>query len=442
MSPLPEVIPSDLYSFELTSDWEKDAYKQLLAAPTSTPPDNPPPLRKKRLAQQQQQQQGSQAATSDTAAAASAAAAALSAFGYDESALSCFDWEDEEGPSEVQATLQQQQQQQQQQQPPPPQQQSTADGSSVQPGAGSAADDAAYDPAAAWEAWAAYYRSLGYEYDHTNPYLQPIPASAAAAAAGDDTAGQQQQALAPAAAAAAAAVEATARSSDATAVEGVEPQLPQHQVLYEVEDEFEGGDGSDSGDEDGWELPDEDEIDDKARLLLSRLHVTQQAAALAAAAPGSAALDNNAAAAAARAAAPAAAARAAAGGGEAAAGAVARQALYLPCDAASLAGPTLGLGYTQQPRQQPLADSTVSTGSGAFMHQHASEGPLCWECWSAGYTAWQQQYAAWQQQFNAWRQQYQSQQQQQWQQYSSWCDAYMQQQQHNMAGQTGLSENG
>ena len=48
IAPLPDVIPSDLYSFELTSDWEQAAYQQLLAAPTSTPPDSPPPLRNQR----------------------------------------------------------------------------------------------------------------------------------------------------------------------------------------------------------------------------------------------------------------------------------------------------------------------------------------------------------------------------------------------------------
>jgi hypothetical protein len=393
MSPLPEVIPSDLYSFELTSDWEKDAYKQLLAAPTSTPPDSPPPLRKKKLAQQQQQQQqGSQGATSDTAAAA---AAALSAFGYDESALSCFDWEDDEGAVEV-PTLDQQQRQQQQQVllpqqqvllPQQQQQQSAAGGSSAQSGSGPAADDAAHDPAAAWEAWAAYYRSLGYDYDHTNPYLQHSPASAAAVT-GDGTAAQQQQQQQQQTAPAVAAVEATAGLSDATASKDGQPQLPQHEVLCEIEEKFEGEDDSEVRDEDGWELPDEDEIDDKARLLLARLHVTQQAAAIAASVPGDTILDSKA----------------------AAAGAC--QAPHPPIAAAS---PAPAMSDPQQPRQQQLADSTLLTVPGATTQQQASDNPVCWECWSAGYTAWQQQYTAWQQQFNAWQQQYQQQQHQKWQ---------------------------
>jgi hypothetical protein len=50
ISPLPDVIPDELYSFELTADWEVAALGDLLAAPVKTPPPSPPPMKRPPLA--------------------------------------------------------------------------------------------------------------------------------------------------------------------------------------------------------------------------------------------------------------------------------------------------------------------------------------------------------------------------------------------------------
>lgn len=43
---LPDVVPPDLYAFELGSQWERDALHSLLTAPLAPAPGSPPPLRR------------------------------------------------------------------------------------------------------------------------------------------------------------------------------------------------------------------------------------------------------------------------------------------------------------------------------------------------------------------------------------------------------------
>ncbi|WIA31432.1 hypothetical protein OEZ86_002330 [Tetradesmus obliquus] len=117
IAPLPASIPDDFYCFSLESEWEQQALQQLLAAPTSSPPASPPPLHRK-PPQQQQRKAEDQGAE------------------YEE-------WGEEEAEDAV------------------------ADG-----GGGGGGDAADGDDAAAWDAWAEYYRSLGYSYPHENPYRQ------------------------------------------------------------------------------------------------------------------------------------------------------------------------------------------------------------------------------------------------------------------------------
>jgi hypothetical protein len=104
IAPLPASIPDDFYSFSLESDWEQQALQQLLAAPTTTPPASPPPMHRQK---QQQQHKAAAAADEDDY--------------YEEY--------EEEG------------------------QEAAGDGAA-------AAGDV--DDAAAWDAWAEYYRSMGY----------------------------------------------------------------------------------------------------------------------------------------------------------------------------------------------------------------------------------------------------------------------------------------
>jgi hypothetical protein len=116
IAPLPSSIPDDFYCFSLESDWEQQALQQLLAAPTTTPPASPPPMHRQKQQQQQQRKSAEQDGFEE----------------YEEYYL------EDEG------------------------QETAADSFAIAADGDAAVGDADADNAAAWDAWAEYYRSLGY----------------------------------------------------------------------------------------------------------------------------------------------------------------------------------------------------------------------------------------------------------------------------------------
>jgi hypothetical protein len=149
VAPLPATIPDDFYNFELTSDWEREALQKLLAAPvSSSPPASPPPLTKQQQQQRwQQQQQQSEAELLDPAAdqgGEDVEAGSVSwqghARGHGNPGIS---GQNDNGTLTAASSSWQQQQQQQ----------------------------LDYDPAEAWDAWAAYYEAFGYRSGSARPCL-------------------------------------------------------------------------------------------------------------------------------------------------------------------------------------------------------------------------------------------------------------------------------